>query len=70
MKLFASALAGALSVATLAAAVMPAGAATDEITPQEQALIEGAKKEGSITVINPTFQERTANMLEAAFRKR
>lgn len=40
------------------------------LTPQEQKLIRNAKKEGAVTIINPSMQEGTAKLLGAAFRKR
>lgn len=38
-----------------------------ELTPQEQALIPAAKEEGSVTLINPLFSDRTSQLLSAAF---
>lgn len=73
MKLFNSAVLGAVSAAALVAASGAAFAGAhsmSEVTPQEKALIEGAKKDGSVTIINPIFQERTADNLAAAFKKR
>ena len=43
--------------------------ASGHITPQEQKLIEGAKKEGSVTLINPLLSDRTSQRLDAAFKK-
>jgi ABC-type Fe3+ transport system substrate-binding protein len=69
MKLFTSAVLGAVSAAALVAASTTAFA-TDHITAQEKALIGPAKAEGSVTLINPIFQERTAERMETGFRKR
>ncbi len=41
-----------------------------DLTPQEKALIEGAKKEGAITLLNPIFSDRTGERLGQAFIKR
>lgn len=38
-----------------------------DFTAQEKALIELAKKEGSVTIINPLFSDETANKLGPAF---
>lgn len=43
--------------------------AAGHVTPQEKKLIEGAKKEGSVTLINPLFSDRTSQRLNAAFKK-
>ena len=40
-----------------------------ELTPQEKALVPLAKKEGSVTIINPLFSDETANKLGPAFIK-
>lgn len=47
-----------------------AGSARAALTPQEQALVREAKKEGAVTIINPIFADRTGSRLEAAFVKR
>ena len=39
------------------------------ITPQEKKLIAGAKKEGSVTLINPLLSDRTSKRLQKAFRE-
>jgi iron(III) transport system substrate-binding protein len=70
MKLITSTIMGAVSAIALVAGSSVAFAAMDDITPQEKKLIDGAKAEGEVTVINPIFQERTAENLQAAFRKR
>ena len=57
-----------LPAVTLFAAVALAQAA--DLTPQEKALIEGAKKEGAVTILNPIFSDRTGQRLGAAFKKR
>ena len=41
-----------------------------DLTPQEKALIEGAKKEGAVTLLNPIFSDRTGESLGQAFIKR
>jgi iron(III) transport system substrate-binding protein len=41
-----------------------------DLTPQEQKLVEAAKKEGSVTILNPQFADRTAQRLGEAFIKR
>ncbi len=61
-----------LAVPFAAAAILataPAANAAD-LTPQEKALVEGAKKEGSVTILNPIFSDRTGQRLGAAFIKR
>ncbi len=40
------------------------------ITPQEKKLIPGAKAEGSVTLINPLFSDRTSKRIGAAFKKK
>jgi iron(III) transport system substrate-binding protein len=56
------------AAAALIAATASAYAA--DLTPQEKALIEGAKKEGSVTLLNPIFSDRTGQRLGEAFIKR
>jgi iron(III) transport system substrate-binding protein len=41
-----------------------------DLTPQEKALVEGAKKEGAVTVINPLFSDITGQRLGEGFVKR
>jgi iron(III) transport system substrate-binding protein len=41
-----------------------------ELTPQEQALVDAARQEGSVTLINPLFSDRTGQLLGEAFVKR
>ncbi|MGH6725198.1 MAG: ABC transporter substrate-binding protein [Pseudolabrys sp.] len=63
----------ALLAAPLAAAALFAATATvyaDDLTPQERALIEGAKKEGAVTVLNPQFSDWTGQHLGEGFVKR
>jgi hypothetical protein len=55
------------AVALLAAAVVAQAA---DLTPQEKALVEGAKKEGAVTLLNPIFSDRTGERLGQAFIKR
>ena len=59
--------------APLAAAAMIAATASAyaaDFTPQEKALIEAAKKEGSVTVLNPQFSDWTGQHLGEGFVKR
>ena len=60
--------------ASAAAAVVLLVATTfghaQDVTPQEQKLIEAAKKEGAITVLNAIFADRTGQRLGEAFIKR
>jgi iron(III) transport system substrate-binding protein len=71
MKFTTSTILGAVSaVAVVVGATTALAAMMDDVTPQEKALIAGAKKEGSVTIINPIFQERTADNISASFRKR
>ncbi|MEE2745527.1 MAG: hypothetical protein VX617_01460 [Pseudomonadota bacterium] len=57
---------------TISCALLIGGAsvalAGHHITPQEKKLIAGAKKEGSVTLINPLISDRTAKRLQKAFR--
>jgi iron(III) transport system substrate-binding protein len=57
-----------LAAVALFATSMSVNAA--DLTPQEKALIEGAKKEGAVTILNPIFSDRTGQRLAAAFKKR
>jgi len=61
-------LAGTATAACFAATAAFGQAA--DLTPQEQALIEGAKAEGSVTLIHPLFSDRTSQNLAAAFVER
>jgi iron(III) transport system substrate-binding protein len=61
-------LASTASVLGLVAAATIAQAA--DLTPQEQALVAAAKEEGSVTLINPLFSDRTGQLLGEAFVKR
>ena len=70
MKLFTSAFVGAASALALAAVSTTAFAAMADLTPQEKALIEGAKAEGAVTIIHPLFSDRTTQRMEVAFKKR
>ncbi len=40
------------------------------LTPQEEKLIRGAKKEGAVAFLNPLFSDRTSKRLKAGFVKR
>lgn len=62
------ALTAAASALAFAAVATVAQAA--DLTPQEQKLIAGAKKEGAVTIIHPLFSDRTATRMAAAFKKR
>lgn len=50
------------------AGTMAASAA--DLTPQEKALVDAARKEGAVTVLNPQFSDWTAQHLAAGFIKR
>jgi iron(III) transport system substrate-binding protein len=60
--------------AAIAAACTVVGMATPgqtaDLTPQEQALVDAARQEGSVTLINPLFSDRTGQLLGEAFVKR
>ena len=60
--------AGAASAVALLAA--PTIAQAQNLTPQEQQLVEGAKKEGSVTLLNALFSDRTGQLLGEGFVKR
>jgi len=64
---FAALTAPVAAVALFAASVSVNAA---DLTPQEKALIEGAKKEGAVTIINPLFSDRTGQRMGEAFIKR
>ena len=59
---------GAASALALLAAV--GGASAADLTAQEEALIEGAKAEGAVTIIHPLFSDRTAQRMGEAFKAR
>jgi iron(III) transport system substrate-binding protein len=40
-----------------------------ELSAQEKKLVEGAKKEGAVTLLNPIFSDRTGERLGEAFKK-
>ncbi len=63
---------GALAASCAAAALFTAVTAAQaaNFTPQEQKLIEAAKQEGSVTILNPQFSDHTGQMLAAGFVKR
>jgi len=63
-----SKLAASCAAVVLLAAATVAQAA--DLTPQEKALVEGAKKEGSVVILNPQFSDHTGQMLGAGFIKR
>jgi iron(III) transport system substrate-binding protein len=62
-------LAGTASVLGFVASVTFAQAA-GHLTPQEEALIDAAKAEGSVTLIHPLFSDRTSQNLAEAFKAR
>jgi iron(III) transport system substrate-binding protein len=62
------AVAASCSIAVIVSAASLAQAA--DLTPQEKALVEGAKKEGAVTVLNAIFSDRTGERLGKAFAKR
>lgn len=64
-RVLAAGVASALALCTLASF-----AQADELTPQEKSLIEAAKKEGAVTVLNPLFADRTGQRLGEAFIKK
>ncbi|OGL58257.1 MAG: hypothetical protein A3J27_01210 [Candidatus Tectomicrobia bacterium RIFCSPLOWO2_12_FULL_69_37] len=57
-------------LAALALLALPASSLGASLTPQEQKLIRDAKKEGSVTVINPILGDYTAQKIGPAFVKR
>ncbi len=63
-----SRIAGIGAIAALAC--VATGAPAAELSPQEQKLVEAAKKEGAVTVLNPLFADRTGQRLGEAFIKR
>ena len=68
MKLLSRAAIGAVSAAALLGAATLVHAA--ELNAQEKALIEAAKAEGEVTIINPLFSDRTGQRMAAAFIER
>ena len=62
------ALAASCSIAVIVSATSLAHAA--DLTPQERKLVDGAKKEGVVTLLNPIFSDRTGERLGQAFVKR
>jgi iron(III) transport system substrate-binding protein len=63
---------GLVVAATSAAALFAATtfAHASEITPQEQALVEAAKEEGSVTFLHPIFADSTSQALAKGFVER
>jgi iron(III) transport system substrate-binding protein len=60
-----------IGTALVLAVLVPAGGASAAaLTPQEKRLIDGAKQEGAVTLINPLFSDETARRLGEAFVKR
>jgi hypothetical protein len=68
MKFLTSAAVGAVSGVALLGAATIANAA--DLNAQEKALIEAAKAEGEVTIINPLFSDRTSQRMSAAFKER
>ena len=68
-KLIAAAALAASCTAVAMLAVATVAQAAD-LTPQEKALVEGTKKEGAVTLLNPIFSDRTGERLGQAFVKR
>ncbi len=61
----------ALLAAPLAAAALIAATAyADDLTPQEKALVDAARKEGAVTVLNPQFSDNTGRLLGEGFIRR
>ena len=65
----------AISMATAASLVAlgfasSAVAQSADLTPQEKKLIDGAKKEGAVTILHPVFSDRTGQRMAEAFKKR
>ena len=63
-----SKLAACCAAVALLAAITAVQAA--DLTPQEKALVEDAKKEGAVVILNPQFSDHTGQMLGAGFIKR
>jgi iron(III) transport system substrate-binding protein len=61
---------GAIAAAALALLATAPNAGATNLTPQEQKLVEGARTEGAVTVLNPIFSDRTGERLGEAFIKR
>jgi iron(III) transport system substrate-binding protein len=59
-----------ITVAAIAMLITAPNAGAVSSTPQEERLVEAAKKEGTVTVLNPIFSDRTGERLGAAFVKR
>ncbi|HET7850719.1 MAG TPA: ABC transporter substrate-binding protein [Pseudolabrys sp.] len=60
----------AAPIAAIALFALTAAAGAADYTPQEQALIAAAKKEGAVTVLNPQFSDHTGRLLGEGFIKR
>ena len=52
-----------IAAATIAWLATASNGVTASLTPQEQKLVEDAKKEGAVTVLNPIFSDRTGERL-------
>jgi iron(III) transport system substrate-binding protein len=59
-----------ITIAAVAMLITASGAPAASLTPQEEKLVEAAKKEGAVTVLNPIFSDRTGERLGEAFVKR
>lgn len=60
----------ASSAAAVALLIGTAAAQAADLTPQEKALVEGAKKEGAVTILNAQLSDRTGQLLGEGFIKR
>ena len=61
---------GAIAAAALVLLATAPNASATNLMPQEQKLVEGARTEGAVTVLNPIFSDRTGERLGEAFIKR
>ena len=59
-----------LAAPLTAAALIAATAYADDLTPQEKALVDAARQEGAVTVLNPQFSDHTGQLLGEGFVKR
>jgi hypothetical protein len=59
-----------IAAAAIAWLATASNGVTASLTPQEHKLVEDAKKEGAVTVLNPIFSDRTGERLGEAFIKR
>jgi iron(III) transport system substrate-binding protein len=59
----------AIAAAAIVLLTTAANAGAASLTSHEQKLVEGAKQEGAVTVLNPIFSDRTGERLAEAFSK-